>query len=1743
LLKHNSKDGKTFIFPSQIQQNLSKNIIGASQFLSYLKDSTADEFRQTLWHDFDLPLYNFSNFELMLLKNPATLKLLFSRPISNDKLLVLYNRYHYWLSALENVFGSREIGVGFWTDEYVNADLLFELIKARIDWLDAIVNKKNFSEYAITYVPTLENFKYYYRRFFKLSVLARLFQSQATAEANAQKEKELKEKKSKTERPRYIMISADALNNLISLETKLQQLERSTGLWTSRTVDTTNLASNKAQMFSKKIYPWYIWSLQYFSFLDYRFVLPGFVWYYSPTPFPTVFSSFGQIWNKYQYFWQNSTFSTVGYSDSIAELRHSTPLALYSGVEAIMYVKPLLHFFDYIIKFAVNLITYPIEWIVTQNLVALFTTTFSLSVFAHFLWFIHFYIYLFIFIYLLFYFFIYYYKKIGFLWFYEWTFEELTLIQYSNRVFWHTVTDLWANYKSPEQLFQLAIHTNLLLHYTFFNYANFYLFQNKWSNSIFFLFNNLISNKFLFTNYLDFIQTVDPRKKIFNRDFFAFWSFFNVKILNYTPLLYTGGPDAAPDQLIWTYFSYLEQSAHFYSRALWLNQYSIHSTSTVNSLIKQMTILFASSAPSSNFLFLSQPLLDSLLARKLLNSFLSFFISESTANSKFFTENFLYSMANNKLILKHIFLLDFNLELYNSQIVSGLNIYDFFSLNNSSLLNGKNARSFWNDKKYWILAFFWSFWFINKFWFPGTTLHLAYEDTWLHLSRVAYSNSWILQSTYTRPFFNLVQHLWFTARIYSSASSLLATQIHINQPGLQILDNVRNFFEKWYSRSTSVKVETVFGVVWSLNLTPTYNQSLLGIIPFENKNFDLSYSKQVIDKKTTSRSYLKTNPVLDLSELNITPLEIFKLFRSLPIAYSNLYLSFFHQLKLMNQASVYVPWDIEEEFKKLSIFEGNTMEAEHEIYSKYEFYLKKFDFLLRFSKNSPLKNLIFGFDVSYFFSHFLAPDFYTTERSTEFSTNDEWKDKLFSDNETWSLFFSNFDFNALYNSTEDWFVKPFGLLDKFELQAMKKFKILKQLDTRSFSSSREDPFLNLDKESTATDVGFAHYPKIDDWTLDDAYSEEFSGSREWWFPRNPVIQKNANQTFLLGFVGHLLMLTNFSSNFLYSLMYVSPQLDVNAWRLGNDTTTFSLFSENGFQNIESFFGWNLYQQQLLARAFSTISLTLHPISSWYSFGPKAAARVDYWSWKTGICQDYTNGLYSFRPYIAFWHSLLNWMLSYDPTYGFYASYWQIHDDPLTVDLSTDIYDQVKASQDEMLFADNSPEEPEVYDEDGRWKILDDDYILIQQLALPYREIYYSFQHPYFIGYVLFCFLIISSENFYLGMANFSSKRYIVRQLLLNNVNENLHFDFLITLWNSIENRNRRAMFKYRRYFFNPIYLLSSADCIIDDEILQNIDMANSFYKFYLSQLFLFDFMKNYMKLSFSEIHFSLDFRKTYTYAFKINWLALDLPFFFNPYIVFNNFKFLNSDSTLVQFYNFQTFSLSRMNTLHESLNFNLFYDWSSGVFLDTINFTSYFGTFWGSGIISDIFYENPSFIAANFIWYQRDWSLEIANSIARKPISFLYSDTVLSYDLALHNLSLLKFFQDAIAFLVNFEIEFYENKNLIDFLNFYFKKNYLLEYTKYSFRRIPDEVESKIIKPSIKKFYWIKQFMLLFFFQSKLTHDVLLCFLNTGVMLHNRKLVDIFFNSFRLRLTTRYLLSYQYYKWVFHIISLLFFKK
>jgi hypothetical protein len=46
---------------------------------------------------------------------------------------------------------------------------------------------------------------------------------------------------------------------------------------------------------------------------------------------------------------------------------------------------------------------------------------------------------------------------------------------------------------------------------------------------------------------------------------------------------------------------------------------------------------------------------------------------------------------------------------------------------------------------------------------------------------------------------------------------------------------------------------------------------------------------------------------------------------------------------------------------------------------------------------------------------------------------------------------------------------------------------------------------------------------------------------------------------------------------------------------------------------------------------------------------------------------------------------------------------------------------------------------------------------IEIFSIPYREIYFTFHHPYFVGYIYFWFLISSSQDFYLGVINFSFK--------------------------------------------------------------------------------------------------------------------------------------------------------------------------------------------------------------------------------------------------------------------------------------------------------------------------------------------------------------------------------------------------
>lgn len=147
--------------------------------------------------------------------------------------------------------------------------------------------------------------------------------------------------------------------------------------------------------------------------------MPGFVRYYYPTPNSYTFTTFGNFWDKYQAYTTRRRSTIVGYSDSITQMKNSTPIALYSGVEAILYFKPLFDLFEFFIKCFIKFIGSAVEIIITQEVVKPLTSITSLAIFAHILWFINFYIYVFIFFYLLYYFIIYYIKKVGFLWFYE----------------------------------------------------------------------------------------------------------------------------------------------------------------------------------------------------------------------------------------------------------------------------------------------------------------------------------------------------------------------------------------------------------------------------------------------------------------------------------------------------------------------------------------------------------------------------------------------------------------------------------------------------------------------------------------------------------------------------------------------------------------------------------------------------------------------------------------------------------------------------------------------------------------------------------------------------------------------------------------------------------------------------------------------------------------------------------------------------------------------------------------------------------------------------------------------------------------------------------------------------------------------------------------------------------------------------------------------------------------------------
>lgn len=1677
-------------------------------------------------------LYSFNTFENFDILTIPQLQRLFSWPISNKQLEKFFTRYNYWLNAIENYLGIKEkpFNMAF-TDDF-NVALIVTYVERRVNRLNSALELWGLGSYLEYLTPSIEDFKYWFWKNFKLENFI-----QWTSIKDTLKPTSTKQQKKKEEKKIYIKFSTSEIQKLAEIESRLWEIEHKLLLRSSD----LNISSDSVPINFKnntQKFPWYFFSLKYFSTNNYNFILPGFVRYYSPTPFSFSFSTFGKIWNKYLFYQTNEASTVVGYSDSISTIWNSTPVALYSGVETILYFKPLLDIFEYFIKLIIKFFQLLIEKIINLELFTPLTSLTSLIFFAHFVWFIHFYIYFFIFAYLFYYFLIYYFWKVGYYWFYEWSYQEMYLSQYNSWNFWFSLNDIWSSYKSPEQFLIFALQTNILTHFSFINLTNYYYIGNKSINSIITLLIKLAPEAKFYTHYTDFSKwfSFSDYKKKTKDDFYIFQTFFNARVWKFQLLLFEGGSDVSLDHLRWSYVEYLNQTSLLLTRALWKNYYNISSNNKFNFFIKTFTILISSQSTDKSFSLSSNPIFDTILSRKSLINILNFI----GKNISFETSNYFFNKSDFNL-LKHSLFLAYKFDFYNFFVTSGLDIYTLLKNSNSNFLTKTNSTNLWDDKRYWLFSFFRSFWFVSKFWFPFSNINLIYEDSRIHLAWVAYSNSWILQSTFVRPHFNLVQHIWWTSKHYSKATSLVSYSNNLNLPGINWIENVWNFFEKWFSLSNSPKIETIFGLVLTNNITSPqvqiYDEQYTNSLPPENINFDLSFPEKLLTKKTTSRGYLKTNPPLDLYSIGITPLKLLSFFKNTnSLIFIKFYFTFINQLSIIDNWFKYLNRDLANEFDKIDLYWFTDNNYIDNLYEKYEFYFKKFDYLLKFDSQNPLNNYIFTFDTSFFFNHFVTYDYFSLSLSNTRSASFSPKN-LTSTSEINNIFLSNLDIISQHDSYTYFHDKPMGILDRFELNTMNRYKTIKKLDENSFSWNRDDPFTNLDIEHTVSEVGLAHYPKQDEKNLSETYLEDFTGTWDKWFPYNPAILKNQVTSFCVGWVGELLTSTNETAAMLYSLMYISPNPDVSSWSTDLYSVERKLISGFWENTINSFFGQNTAQKQSFSKAFTWLNLNLSPVSFRYSFGPKASARYDYWSWKCGLTLDYTNGIYVYRPYLGFRHSFYSRLLPYDQLYGFYWSYRQIFDSPLIVDLSTDIADKVIEKDDFNVYNELLRSVGDV--SAGEVVYTEND---IKSFEVPYWELYFTFHHPYFIGYLYFWLQVLASNDFYLGLSNFSIKRLILKDFLAKNEIFDLNFNLIFVNRTKTESWLRKNMYRYRINYSNSSYLTQLANLAIDDELVSYIDEDHFKHNFFLNNTFIVNFFNFYLKFSESEIIFLLDYKKFYNYP-TTNWLTLDTPFPIIPYFVTNYYSKFLSNINLVDIFQKQMFSFSHWMSLHENFNLNLMYDWSSGSYLDLNNLVSYISTSRGSMMIPNSLIESPTIIAATFVWNHWDKSLEVANEFRYIQSWFVNSDILLGQDLGLNNLSLLDFFSESFNFIFLLNSTFILRNKFIFFLKFYFLGNFFNDLKKFQPSILKwIQIDSKISKSVDHSLYNFYNLLFLYRLQKNIDFESMQYLIVTGLFFSKWNILENFLKPFKIWMVNWYIKLYFFYKKIGLAINF-FFKK
>jgi hypothetical protein len=246
------------------------------------------------------------------------------------------------------------------------------------------------------------------------------------------------------------------------------------------------------------------------------------------------------------------------------------------------------------------------------------------------------------------------------MWIYEKMFETGFATQTNSLIYWHTLNDIWLNYRTPHQFAILSLQTSLFLFYSFNNLLKFSV-NTKYGHqnflhflSLFYVESNKIINYFKYNN-----DKLLCYNNLLTLDNFKYFKYFHkLNYTKYTFLLYEGGSDCNLETLVWNYYDYLTQTSNFLSKSLVKNHFYFNKNDYLQSLIKQFTILISSQSLTSNFLFLSSPVLDVSLSRKLFIELFNYVELECLYDENFFTKMFSFNEKTRALVFTYVQLIN-----------------------------------------------------------------------------------------------------------------------------------------------------------------------------------------------------------------------------------------------------------------------------------------------------------------------------------------------------------------------------------------------------------------------------------------------------------------------------------------------------------------------------------------------------------------------------------------------------------------------------------------------------------------------------------------------------------------------------------------------------------------------------------------------------------------------------------------------------------------------------------------------------------------------------------------------------------------------------------------------------------------------------------------------------------------------------------------------------------------------------